>query len=49
MFSAGVEFFLPKPEVKNPEFAQHYVKQFGLGVAVHMKVGFTKILTTPDI
>ena len=31
MFSAGAgvffpepEFFLPEPEVKNPEFAQHY-------------------------
>ena len=25
------------------------LKLFGLGIAVHMKVGFTKILTTPDI
>ena len=38
MFSAGAgvffpepEFFLPEPEVKNPEFAQHYL-QFSLSL-----------------
>ena len=34
MFSAGAgvffpepEFFLPEPEMKNPEFAQHYLRR----------------------